>query len=198
MLICSFLLTLFISTFLILFLFSLILFILLTYFFRDPERFPPSDEDLVLSPADGYVYSIESSLHALRIRIRMSLFNVHVNRVPFSGKITSITRYTGAYWPFLPFLRRGSERNAHQIIQIQGKHLDFEVVQISGMLARRCVCYKREDDMVIRGSRLGIIRLGSEVDLVFPRKDTVQILVKKGDKVKAGETPAAKLVEVSL
>lgn len=194
MLICSIVLTYFSSIFLLLFIFSIILLIFFIYFFRDPERFPPSNESYVLSPAEGYVYSVNSSSNILKIQIRMSLFNVHVTRAPISGKITSITRYTGSFWPMLPFLKRGSEKNARQIIHIQGKYFMIKVVQIAGLFARRCVCYKQENDVVTRGSKLGIIRFGSEVDLIFSMHAAVQVLVKKGDKVKTGETPVAKII----
>ncbi|MFX1514078.1 MAG: phosphatidylserine decarboxylase [Promethearchaeota archaeon] len=194
LLICSFLLTLYSSTFLILFIFSLIFLTFLITFFRDPDRSPPSNKSFVLSPAEGRVYAIESLPDTLKIQIRMSLFNVHVTRSPISGKIISIARYPGSFWPMLPFIKRSSEKNARQIIQIQGKDFMLEVIQIAGIFARRCVCYKRENDIVTRGSKLGIIRFGSEVDLVFPTKLGVQVLVQKGDKVRTGETPVAKII----
>jgi len=162
------------------------------FFFRDPDRKINHDSQLIFAPADGTIYDLDP-LNGI-IRIRMSLFNVHVTRIPISGTITTIVKKEGKHWPFISFLRRGTDENARQIIHIKNSIGKFLVVQIVGMLARRCTCYVSVDDQVQQGDRLGIIYYGSEVDVHFP-SEKYQILVKKRGKMVAGKTPIAKLKE---
>ncbi|MHA1512593.1 MAG: phosphatidylserine decarboxylase [Candidatus Hodarchaeales archaeon] len=105
------------------------------FFFRDPARETIEDSKIIFAPADGKVYEVLPDEGI--IRIRMSLFNVHVNRWPVSGKITKISQQSGKYWPFVSFLRRGTDENARQIIELEEKDEIFEITQISGVFARR-------------------------------------------------------------
>ncbi|HXN06650.1 MAG TPA: phosphatidylserine decarboxylase family protein [Nitrospiria bacterium] len=162
------------------------------WFFRNPERRGTDDPKAVISPADGEIISIgpvkEERLlrdKALRISIFMNVFNVHVNRVPFSGKVRAISYTRGKF--FAANAEKASQENEQNAILLEtetGKKIVF--IQIAGLIARRIVCYLKEGDAVIRGERCGIIKFGSRVDVYLP-PDT-QVLVKLGDKVRAGET----------
>lgn len=171
-------------------------FLLLTlftvYFFRNPERMGPKGEHLVLSPADGRVVEIsnvESNDYtgkpAKKIGIFMSVFNVHVNRVPISGTVNEIKYHPGKF--LVASLDKASvhnERNA--IIFDTEKSVPIVVVQIAGLIARRIVCYLSKGLHINQGERLGLIRFGSRVDLYLPDDSSVDISV--GDRVRAGVT----------
>ena len=159
------------------------------YFLRDPSRVIIENSELIFAPADGKVYEILPDEGI--IRIRMSLFNVHVNRWPVSGRIIKITQQSGTYWPFISFIRRGTDENARQVIELENNNEIFEITQISGFLARRCVSYASVGQMVSQGQRLGIIYYGSEVDIRFP-KTKYNILIHKNDHTIAGVTILAK------
>jgi len=161
-------------------------------FFRDPERFVPTRPDALVSPADGKVILVEkvpensfTSGEVIKISIFMNVFNVHVNRIPFNGKVEKILYKPGKFYS--ADSAQGALENEYCAAVIstpQGKSLAF--VQIAGLIARRIVCWLEPGDEVIRGRRFGLIRFGSRVDLYLPL-DT-EILVKKGDKVRAGES----------
>jgi phosphatidylserine decarboxylase len=159
-------------------------------FFRDPDRETNRDSQLIIAPADGTVYEVDP-LKGI-IRIRMTLLDVHITRIPISGTITAIVKKEGKHWPFISFLRRGTDENSRQIIHIENSIGTFLVVQIVGILARRCTCYVSVDDQIQQSDRLGMIYYGSEVDVHFPI-DKFEILVKKKDRVVGGQTPIAKL-----
>jgi phosphatidylserine decarboxylase len=161
-------------------------------FFRDPSRKVKIDSKSIIAPADGRIYEIIPKEGV--IRIRMSLLDVHVNRWPVSGVITSITRKQGKNWPFFPFLRQGTDQNSRQIFEIRNNQGIFRIVQIVGFIARRCVSYHSEEDQITQGERLGMIHYGSEVDIYFP-EDKYNILVKNNDRTTAGITVLAKLKE---
>ncbi|MHA1235102.1 MAG: phosphatidylserine decarboxylase [Promethearchaeota archaeon] len=160
------------------------------FFFRDPARETIEDSKIIFAPADGKVYEVLPDEGI--IRIRMSLFNVHVNRWPVSGKITKISQQSGKYWPFVSFLRRGTDENARQIIELEEKDEIFEITQISGIFARRCVTYASVGDIVFQGQKLGMIYYGSEVDIRFP-VSRYDILIHKNDTTIAGVTVLAKV-----
>ena len=161
-------------------------------FFRDPERFTPPSEDVLVSPADGKILLIEkvddkkfTGGEAWKISIFMNVFNVHVNRIPFSGKVEKIIYTPGKFYS------ADSEKGALQneycaavISTTSGKTLAF--VQVAGLIARRIVCWLEPGDSVVKGRRYGLIRFGSRVDLYLP-PDT-EIPVQPGQKVRAGET----------
>ncbi|UCG89755.1 MAG: phosphatidylserine decarboxylase [Candidatus Heimdallarchaeota archaeon] len=160
------------------------------FFFRDPDRKINSDPQSILAPADGKVYEINASEGV--IRIRLSLFDVHITRNPVSGNITDINRQEGKHWPFVSFIRRGTKENARQTIQIANSIGEFFVVQIVGTIARRCRSYVSLGDQIQQGERLGMIYYGSEVDIHFP-PEKFEIMVKEKSKVIAGQTPIARL-----
>lgn len=160
------------------------------FFFRDPDREINKDSQFIIAPADGTIYEKDASQGI--IRIRMSLFDVHVTRTPVSGNITDISYQEGKHWPFVSFIRRGTDENARQNIDIVNSIGKFQVVQIVGILARRCTSYLSPGDQIQQGERLGMIYYGSEVDVYFP-PEKFEVIVKKKDKTIAGLTPIAKL-----
>jgi len=175
-----------------------ILFLAMTFFvlnfFRDPERYPPYEENVVVSPADGRVVEIKkvldpiSNIEKSRISIFMNIFNVHVNRSPVSGEIKEIKYIPGKF--FNAELDKSSEKNERNLINIKSEQGDFTVVQIAGLIARRIVCWVKKGDKVLIGQRIGMIKFGSRVDLYIP--SGYEIEVHKGDKVIAGQTILAK------
>ena len=172
-----------------LFWFFLVLLGFLIYFFRDPERIIPEGEGIIVSPADGKVMAVESLKSSfcgdsVRVSIFMSLFNVHVNRVPYSGVVENVEYRPGQ---FRPAYRGGVEKtNESNTIYIESGELKLIVKQIAGVIARRIVSYVGKGDRVVRGQRFGMIMFGSRVDLILPSR--VKLRVGVGQKVKAGET----------
>jgi len=170
-------------------------FILLTlfsiYFFRNPERSPPADEQAVVAPADGVVVVVDRVPHtplgceALKISIFMSVFNVHINRVPFSGRIVDIFYSPGAFFDARD-QRSSCENERNGIVLKTASGARLAVVQIAGLIARRIVCYPKLGDYLERGERYGMIRFGSRLDVYLPVE--LKPLVKRGDKTVAGET----------
>lgn len=161
------------------------------YFFRNPERRISIPEDAVISPADGTVIFIGPAVSPLKkrecikISIFMSVFNVHVNRVPISGKILRTEYIPGKF--LVASLDKASEHNERNLILIEDKKgRCVETVQIAGLVARRIVTYVKEGFNCTAGERLGLIRFGSRVDLYLPLNFEVQVAIKQ--KLKAGET----------
>jgi phosphatidylserine decarboxylase len=169
------------------------------YFFRDPVRFTPLDETLVVSPADGIVASIgyfapppELGLGAepmQRISVFMSVFDCHVNRAPVAGRVTKIAYKPGLF--LNADLDKASENNERNGLVIEACGGRFGVVQIAGFVARRIVCFVRQGEAVGAGDRFGLIRFGSRVDVYMP--GAAQPLVTIGSKAIAGETVLAEL-----
>lgn len=164
-------------------------------FFRNPERTPPADQMLVIAPADGTVVYAGSGQHELmgeccKISIFMSVFNVHVNRVPFDGRLVDKFykrgRFLDARDP-----RASSENEQLGILLETNGGMKMLVVQIAGLIARRIICYAEKGDQLKRGERYGLIRFGSRVDLYLPAE--VAPLVKVGGQTVAGETVLASL-----
>ena len=159
-------------------------------FFRDPDRVTPVDKGVVVSPADGKVVAaglVDNSPFSngefMKISIFMSVFNVHVNRVPYNGQVKEIDYYPGKF--FSANLDKASEQNEHNAVSIEmetGQPLC--VVQIAGLIARRIICYIKPGDQVIRGQRFGLICFGSRLDVYLPAD--VKLRSAVGDKVKAG------------
>jgi phosphatidylserine decarboxylase len=173
---------------------ALILLLLFLWFFRDPERQIPPIEKIAVSAADGKVIDIaEAEFEGgeyVKLSVFMNLFNVHVNRMPVAGRITSIRHKPGEYIP--ADRPDAGERNEQNIIHAETQYGHMVVKQIAGLVARRTVCYWKPGDTVFFGDRLGIIKFSSRVDLFLPK--TFDIIVKKDDIVKAGETVVAKYV----
>jgi phosphatidylserine decarboxylase len=160
-------------------------------FFRDPNRTTPQGDKYVIAPADGKIVAVKKIAEneffhsdAWQVSIFMSPLNVHVNRSPVSG-IVRHTRYVkGKY--FAAFEDKASEKNEQMIVGIEGTHQKVVVKQIAGFIARRIVCRLRPGDTITAGERIGMIRFGSRVDVLFPVSAVVS--VKVGDKTSAGET----------
>lgn len=162
------------------------------WFFRNPDRTPPSGTGLVVSPADGrIVYAGESppGRYALaagkRVSIFMSGIDVHVNRAPVSGRVTAIRYHKGEF--HVASVDKASlmnEQNGVTIATAEGRTVTY--VQIAGIVARRIVCDLKEGDAVRQGQRVGMIRFGSRVDLYLPAD--VRLSVAPGDHVRAGES----------
>ena len=171
-------------------------------FFRDPERTPPDGAGLLVSPADGRFLPVvhaapppELGLGAekrLRLSIFMNVFNVHVNRIPCNGIVTTLAYRPGKF--FNASFDKASEDNERMSIRIRAEGLgsaakDVAVVQIAGLVARRIVCNLREGQSICRGDRFGIIRFGSRLDIYLP--DGARVLASAGQNVRAGETALA-------
>jgi phosphatidylserine decarboxylase len=167
------------------------------WFFRNPERTMPENPLQLISPADGKVIGIDevaSEEHPdralMKISIFMNIFNVHVNRIPLSGEVLSIRYKPGKFLSAdLDKASKFNERNTVLIRTEDGR--EIRVVQIAGLIARRIVCWLKEGMKVTKGERFGLIRFGSRVELFIPLGTVLR--VKKGDKVRAGETPIGEL-----
>ena len=186
---CSAILYGFSALFALLTLFSL-------YFFRNPQRTPPTDERAVVAPADGTVIVVDRvpvtplGHEALKISVFMSVFNVHVNRVPFSGRVVELVHTPGTFFDVRDS-RSSCENERSTMILETASGLRMAFVQVAGLIARRIVCYARSGEMLERGKRYGLIRFGSRLDVYLP--PDVQPLVKLGDKTIAGETVLGRL-----
>jgi len=163
------------------------------YFFRDPERGIEADKNAVLTPADGKIIDIrhlEDSNNplgepAIKLSVFMSIFNVHVNRIPIDGRISEIAYNPGKF--FSAHLDKASEQNESNRITLEtdnGRKIVF--VQIAGLIARRIVCWIKESDYVKAGQRCGLIRFGSRLDIYIPADS--RVVVPPRLNVKAGET----------
>lgn len=160
------------------------------WFFRDPERTAPEDENIWVSPADGKVIEIERADHkytgnVTKIGIFMNGFDVHVNRFPFEGTVEYTEYVPGKKW--FAMAPKASEVNERFYVGAASVAGRFMLVQIAGILARRIAPKVRAGDALDRGDRYGMIKLGSKVDVYLP--PTVTPTVKIGDKIKAGESP---------
>ncbi|MGI5880911.1 MAG: phosphatidylserine decarboxylase family protein [Syntrophomonadaceae bacterium] len=167
------------------------------FFFRNPERVVPEEAKTVVSPADGKVMDVTTvneeffiKGNAKRIRIFLSLFNVHINRVPVSGKIGLIKQVSGLFLP--AYKDEASFKNQRNYIGLETDFGKVLIVQITGLVARRLVCWVKSGDVLKRGERFGLIRFGSCTEIYLP-VDT-EILVKPGDSVKGGESVIAKFI----
>lgn len=163
------------------------------YFFRDPGRNPQGDEKSVLTPADGRIIqaipaeypSDPTSEKAFKVSIFMSVFDVHVNRIPVAGKIGEITYRPGRF--LVASLDKASdhnERNAVMLETLGGRRI--VIVQVAGLIARRIACWIKQGDEVQAGQRFGLIRFGSRLDVYLPADS--RIVAVPGQRVRAGET----------
>jgi len=158
-------------------------------FFRDPKRLTPHSPTAVFCPADGKVLSIDEvddadplNEKSRRISVFMSLFDVHMNYAPISGRVEYIKYRKGAFHRAnLPDASRSNENNS---IGIRQAHHRVMLRQIAGKVARRIVCRVEVNDQVQAGQRIGLIKFGSRVELFIPLE--WEVLVKKGDRVKGG------------
>lgn len=166
------------------------------YFFRNPPRNVIKDDALILSPADGTVMSITDVYdedfiggEGTKVSIFLSVFDVHINRSPISGEIKyqqyTCGRFKPAYKEVAPF------ENERHTIGIENAHIKLLVIQIAGILARRIVSWVTLGSYIEQGQRYGMIKFGSCTEVIVPKN--VEILVKKGDKVKGGLTIIGRL-----
>jgi phosphatidylserine decarboxylase len=162
-------------------------------FFRDPERKIPGQPNAVLAPADGKILKIEQlpsennplGQRAIKISIFMSVFNVHVNRIPAGGHIRQITYRPGKF--FSANRDKASVYNESNSITLEtSNRRRIVLVQIAGFVARRIVCWIEEGDQLEAGQRVGLIRFGSRADVYLPFD--MQVAARPGQKVKAGQT----------
>ena len=177
---------------------SLVLTAWVYYFFRDPERVPISDDNYLVSPADGLVVQVQETegpkelglenKKFTKISIFMNVFDCHVNRTPCDGKVSEILYKSGKFLnASLDKASEDNERNYYKIINSKGE--DIIVVQIAGLIARRIVCEISKDQDLKQGNRIGMIRFGSRADVYFANYTP---LVKVNQKTIGGETLLAK------
>jgi len=168
------------------------------YFFRDPERYPVNDDNYLLSPADGVISQITETNGPIelglekekytRVSIFMNVFNCHVNRLPFSGKIKKIFYKPGKF--LNASLDKASDDNERNyVIMNNSNGTELVLVQIAGLIARRIVCEIKENDEAKQGDRFGIIRFGSRVDIYFKN---YELMVSKNQEMISGETIIAR------
>jgi len=179
-------------------------------FFRDPVRTTPSDDKLIIAPADGLITMIArvapppelragdglGDAECTRVSIFMSVFDVHINRAPISGRIKRIAYVPGKF--VNADLDKASEDNERQHFLVEGPGgLKIGFTQIAGLVARRIVSFVREGDDVEAGERIGLIRFGSRVDVYLPSGTSPRVLL--GQRTIAGETVLAEAgVDVTL
>jgi phosphatidylserine decarboxylase len=161
------------------------------WFFRDPDRQVPSTPGALISPADGKVTFVGQVIFhgqtVNRISIFLNVFNVHVNRSPWSGKITRFEYRKGK---FINAMGEGSsEENEQNIVTVEGEGQTVHFKQIAGLIARRIVFNNKQGDTLARGERIGMMKFGSRMDVFFDARADVK--VKLGDKVVGGSTVLA-------
>lgn len=166
------------------------------YFFRDPERTGDRGDHVVVAPADGKVVLITEvdeptfvRARALRVSIFMNVFSVHVNRYPVSGVVGHVSRAAGKF--LNAAAEKASVENEQSSVGIESGPHRILVRQIAGLIARRIVTYGHEGERVAQGSRMGLIRFGSRVDVFMPASSTLR--ARLGDVTQAGTTVLAEL-----
>jgi phosphatidylserine decarboxylase len=157
--------------------------IILLIFFRDPDR---KIGDGIIAVADGIIQEIteidDQDQHWIRISTFMNVHNVHVNRMPLDGEILQLSHHSGGY---IPAFKKESERNERVELVIKTNIGLIKIILIAGTIARRIVPYVQQGDVVNKGKRIGLIRLGSRVDVYFP-KTAVKIMIHRREHVRAG------------
>ena len=164
-------------------------FAFMIYFFRDPHRLSPSEPDVVVAPADGRVTRVaslvsEEETSPTLISIFLSPLDVHINRSPIAGRVTDVSYTRGKF--LMATNEHASLVNEQNALTIEGDKISVVCKQIAGILARRIVCWKRKNDQVARGERIGLIKFSSRTDVVLPAN--VKVTVTEGMKVQGGTT----------
>lgn len=166
----------------------LLLALFMAFFFRDPKREPPTDPDVVVSPADGRVTRIESAAgqpnSPTLISIFLSPLDVHINRAPIRGKIVDVVYSPGKF--LMATNEKASVVNEQNALTIQGEKITVVCKQIAGILARRIVCWKHTGDRLNLGERFGMIKFSSRTDVLLPAN--VKVMVTEGQRVRGGIT----------
>jgi phosphatidylserine decarboxylase len=169
-------------------------------FFRDPRRQVPADEGLVVAPADGKVVALERLPHdeylggpAVMVGIFLSVFNVHLNRAPVASRVIGLTYRRGKFLNALrPESARENEQMAIRLVQTAPPYRRMIVRQIAGAIARRIVCWVAPGEMLERGGKVGMIKLGSRTELVLPDEPGLVLDVRIGDHLRAGSSVVAR------
>jgi phosphatidylserine decarboxylase len=168
--------------------FLIVVALFMAFFFRDPKRVPPSDPDVVVSPADGRITRISSLVPEADsptvISIFLSPLDVHINRSPIPGKIVDVLYSPGKF--LMATNEKASLVNEQNALTIQGEKITVVCKQIAGILARRVVCWKRKGDNLGLGERFGMIKFSSRTDILLPAN--VRVTVKQGERVRGGTT----------
>lgn len=170
---------------------SLLVALFITFFFRNPKRNAPADALAIIAPADGRILAIETvnedrylKSEAVKISIFLSLFNVHINRVPIKATVDWTKREGFSY--LAAYKKEAADTNVRNYLAFSSDYGRVLVVQITGLVARRLVCWVQPGDRLGAGSRFGLIKFGSCTEVYIP-KDTA-ILVELGQRVRGGET----------
>jgi phosphatidylserine decarboxylase len=181
-----------------LFILSLILLIFTFYFFRDPERVVPIGDDILVSPADGLITNItetkEGKKTYIKVSIFLSIFNVHIQRLPITGEVTKVDYIEGKF--INATLDKASDENERLKITIKNGNNLIYVTQIAGLIARRIVNYVKPNENINQGERYGIIKFGSRVDIEFP--NNFKLLVNEGQQCIGGETIIAQDIKSKI
>lgn len=162
------------------------------YFFRNPYRQIPTDADAIISPADGKVVAVrqlEDGRHF--VSIFLNIFNVHINRCPIAGTVEQVQHTRGKF--LAAYKPEASELNEQNRVHIRDGDFLVEVIQIAGLIARRIICWTKQNDEVRSGERFGLIRFGSRVDVYLPAN--CEIAVQVGQKIKGGSMILARRCE---
>jgi len=171
--------------------FLLLLCAFVAFFFRNPRRTIPEDPKVIVSPADGRIVKVERVGNVTKLSIFLSIFNVHVNRSPMSGRIEAMDYRPGRFRA--AFNPAASVENERNIIMLSQGGIKLVFTQIAGVIARRIVCWKRVGDSVEKGELVGLIRFGSRVDVLFPAG--TEVTVQIGDRVRGGSSPIGVIVD---
>jgi phosphatidylserine decarboxylase len=171
--------------------FLLLLCAFVAFFFRNPRRTIPEDPKIIVSPADGRVVKVERVGNVTKLSIFLSIFDVHVNRSPMSGRIEAMDYKPGRF--HAAFNHSASVENERNIIMLSQGNLKLVFTQIAGIIARRIVCWKKVGDAVEKGELVGLIRFGSRVDVLFPAG--TEVTVQTGDRVRGGSSPIGVIVD---
>jgi phosphatidylserine decarboxylase len=168
----------------------ILLSLFMAYFFRDPKRTVPDEKDIIVSAADGRVTRIDDDQKGKLVSVFLSPFDVHINRAPIAGTITSLEYIPGKKLPATS--NNASFVNERNSLTIEGEKITVVCTQIAGILARRIVCWNKQGDRLEIGEKFGLIKFSSRTDLLMP--PNVEILVKIGDSVVGGETIIGKII----
>ncbi|MFH0726604.1 MAG: phosphatidylserine decarboxylase family protein [Pseudomonadota bacterium] len=171
---------------------GLVVSLFICFFFRDPDRVIPNTPGALVSPADGKIVCVEHQASSRffdgpcnKVSIFMSVFNVHINRVPCGGIIRDVQYFPGKF--ISANLDKASEDNEHNAVFLENESgKSVCMVQIAGLIARRIICAVQSGNRVVAGQRMGLICFGSRVDVYLPEE--THILVKVGDKVQGGSS----------
>ncbi|MEW6661929.1 MAG: phosphatidylserine decarboxylase family protein [Bacillota bacterium] len=174
--------------------FALVMAGMVVYFFRNPRRSIPEREGIIVAPADGLVLSVRQveepyflQQQAWKVSIFLSVFDVHMNRLPIGGEIAFKKYIPGKY--LVAWREKASTDNERNLVGVQNGSFKVLVVQIAGLIARRIVCPVQVGDKVKAGDLFGLIKFGSCVEVYFPLD--MKPIIKEGDKVRGGETVIA-------